>query len=134
MAQPPIAIPAIPSRSIPQGYHSDGRLADLPPLPPEEAEDAPPDSSEPRPSPQTKKSRQTQPKPAADSGTTQAGYTAPRFPASLPTVFLSTPSVGLQFLIPLKPLSLRLPFNRKLEIEIFGRVVRNPEPIGKAGE
>ena len=52
----------------------------------------------------------------------------------MPALFLPTPSVGLQFLIPLKPLSVRLPFNRRLEIEIFGRVVRNPEPIGKFGE
>ena len=134
MAGPPIAIPTIPSRSIPQGFHSDGRPADLPPLPPEEAGDAPDESSEARPSPQTRKSQQPKPKPAADSGTTKAEYTLPRFPASLPGLFLSTPSVGLQFLIPLKPLSLRLPFNRRLEIEIFGRVVRNPEPVGKVDE
>jgi hypothetical protein len=134
IAHPPIAIPAIPSRSIPQGFHSDGRPADLPPLPPEEAEDAPDESSEARPSPQTRKSQQAKPKPAADSRTTKAEYAAHRFPASMPAVFLSTPSVGVQFLIPLKPLSLRLPFNRKLEIEIFGRVVRNPEPVGQSDE
>jgi hypothetical protein len=138
MAGPPVAIPALPSRSIPQGFHSDGRPADLPPLPPEEAEDAPDGSSEAQPSPQTRKSQRSQPqskpKPAADSGTTKAGYAAPTFPATLPGVFLSTPSVGLQFLIPLKPLSLRLPFNRKLELEIFGRVVRNPEPVARLSE
>ena len=40
-----------------------------------------------------------------------------------PSVFLPGASVGFQFLLPLKPLSLRLPFNQRLEIEIFGRVV-----------
>ena len=43
-------------------------------------------------------------------------------------MFQSGPSVGLQFLLPIKPVSFRLPFNRRLEIEIYGRVVRNPEP------
>jgi hypothetical protein len=60
-------------------------------------------------------------------------YQAPRFPA-IPTLFQPMPSIGLQFLVPLKVLSLQLPFNRRLEIEIFGRVVRNTEPRETAGE
>jgi hypothetical protein len=108
-------------------------MADLPPLPPEESEDSASDSNstEPRPSPQHKKPQQ--PKPSADSGTSKVGYTVPKLP-SIPSLFMPTPSVGLQFLIPLKPFSLKLPFNRKLEIEILGRVVRNPEGNGQSGE
>jgi hypothetical protein len=40
--------------------------------------------------------------------------------------------VGLQFLLPIQPVSLKLPFNRRLEIEIYGRVVRNTEPAASA--
>ena len=57
-------MPPVPSRSIPQGYHMDGRAADLPPLPAEEDDDADSsESAEPRPSPQTRKSRQPEPAP-----------------------------------------------------------------------
>jgi hypothetical protein len=54
----------------------------------------------------------------------------------IPSIFQSTQSqsVGLQFLLPIKPVSLRLPFNRRLEIEIFGRVVPNPEPARSSAE
>ena len=58
VSPPRLAIPAIPSRSLPQGVHADGTPAELPPLPDEEKADpspSPGDSSEPRPSPQTKK-------------------------------------------------------------------------------
>jgi hypothetical protein len=41
----------------------------------------------------------------------------------LPSLFLPGSSVGFQFLLPISPLSFRLPFNQRLEIEIFGRVV-----------
>jgi len=126
-----MAIPALPSRSIPQGVHADGTPADLPPLPPDEVEEAPAESSQARPSPQTKKPQQ--PKPAADSGMNKAEYNAPRFPA-IPSLFLPAPAIGLQFLIPLKPFSLQLPFNRKLEIEVLGRVVRDTRPTGKSEE
>ena len=43
-------------------------------------------------------------------------------------MFQSGPAVGLQFLLPIKPVSLKLPFNRRLELEIYGRVVHNPAP------
>ena len=47
----------------------------------------------------------------------------------LPSLFMPSPSVGLQFLLPLKPLSLRLPFGQRMEIEIYGKVV--PDQSGK---
>ena len=49
------AVPIVPSRSFPQGVHADGKPADLPKLPDDEADDTSSDSSEPMPSPQTKK-------------------------------------------------------------------------------
>ena len=58
VSPPRLVIPAIPSRSLPQGVHADGTPAELPPLPDDEKADpspSPGDSSEPRPSPQTKK-------------------------------------------------------------------------------
>jgi hypothetical protein len=126
----PMPVPAIPSRSLPQGVHADGRPAELPPLPADETEDdmSESDSAEPRPSPQTKKPQQ--PKPPADSGTSKTTYSqAKSTTVFLPSLFLPTPSIGFQFLLPLKPLSLRLPFGQRLEIEIYGRVV--PDPQGR---
>ena len=70
-AEMPMApMPPVPSRSIPQGYHIDGRAADLPPLPPEENDDDDDasESAEPRPSPQTRKSRQPEPAPEMKPG------------------------------------------------------------------
>ncbi|MFI5457025.1 MAG: hypothetical protein ACHRXM_16390 [Isosphaerales bacterium] len=124
----PMPAPSAPSRTIPQGYHADGTPADLPPLPADEtdADSSESDSSEPMPSPQTKKPQQ--PKPAADSGANKAAFAPPRSPAVfLPSVFLARPSVGFQFLLPLSPLSLKLPFNQRLEIEIYGRMVPDGE-------
>ncbi len=125
----PTAVPVPPSRSIPQGAHPDGTPAELPPLPADETETPhPSDSAEPTPSPQIKKSQQPA-RPAADAQMKKTGYlTTPRLSAA-PALFLTTPNVGLQFLVPLKPFSFQLPFNRRLEIEIFGRVVPNPAPI-----
>ena len=125
----PTAVPVPPSRSIPQGSHPDGRPADLPPLPAEEIE-APhaSDSADPTPSPQIKKPQQPA-HPASDSQMKKTGYlTSPTGPV-IPSVFAATPNIGLQFLVPIKPISFQLPFNRRLEIEIFGRVVPNPKPI-----
>lgn len=136
---PAATMPPMPDRSTPQGYHADGKVAELPPLPPDEADDdAADESAETRPSPQTKKPRQpdavkaAKPQPAADAAMKKAQFTAPSgFPA-IPTLFQPMPTVGLQFLLPIKPVSFKLPFNRRLEIEIFGRVVRAPEPAGEA--
>ena len=66
-------MPAVPSRSIPEGIHVDGSKAKLPPLPDDEMDDdsAESESAEPRPSPQTKKPRKAEPTPA-DEGTTKA--------------------------------------------------------------
>ena len=136
----PMAIPTPPSRSIPQGVHADGRPAELPQLPADEAEDSSSseaESAEPRPSPQSKKTPQPRPqaKPTADSQMNRTGYNTTSKIPSMPSVFmLPVPNVGLQFLVPVKAVSLRLPFNRKLEIEVFGRVVRNPEPEARSAE
>jgi hypothetical protein len=123
--RPSLPAPVVPSRSIPQGIHADGTPADLPPLPPDEAEEPDSQSAEPMASPQTKKT--PKPRPHADPGAGKAEYTPPR-PIPLPSLFMPAPAIGLQFLLPLKPLSFKLPFNRKLDIEIYGRVVPDPQP------
>jgi hypothetical protein len=118
--------PPAPSRSFPQGIHTDGSKAKLPPLPDDEMcdESSESESAEPLPSPQTKKPRKPKPEPASDTGTTKASFTQPKSSTVfLPSLFLPGASVGFQFLLPIKPLSLRLPFNQRLEIEIFGRVL-----------
>jgi hypothetical protein len=125
--------PAPPSRSFPQGIHTDGSKTKLPPLPDDEMDDesSESESAEPLPSPQTKKPRKPKPEPASDTGTTKAGFTQPKSSTVfLPSVFLPGASVGFQFLLPIKPLSLRLPFNQRLKIEIFGRVVPDTRVTG----
>jgi hypothetical protein len=127
-AKVPMPAPPAPSRSMPQGYHADGTPANLPPLPEGEndADCSDSGSSEPKPSPQTKKPQPA--KPATDPGASKAAFTPPRSSTVfLPSVFLARPSVGFQFLLPLSPLSLKLPFNQRLEIEIYGRLVPNTE-------
>jgi hypothetical protein len=128
--KPPASFPALPSRSIPQGIHADGTPAELPPLPADDTDDSPSsESDEPRPSPQIKKPLPSPSSPVPDSQMKRTGYNTTSLLPSMPTVFLAAnPTVGLQFLMPIKAVSLRLPFNRKLEIEIFGRIIRNPEP------
>jgi hypothetical protein len=125
----PMPSPNIPSRSIPHGVHADGTPAELPPLPADETEtdSSASESSEPMPSPQTKKPGQTTPKPATDSGASKAEFAQPKSPTMfLPSLFLPSRSVGFQFLLPIKPLSFKLPFNQRIEIEIFGRIVPDP--------
>jgi hypothetical protein len=129
---PAMPVPAVPSRTMPQGVHGDGTLSNLPPLP-DEVEQSTSESAEPMASPQTKKPQQA--KPATDSGASKAGYVPGKVaPFSIPSLFLpSVPSspAGLQFLLPIKPFSLKLPFHQRLEIEIFGRLVPDIEPIPK---
>ncbi len=122
--------PPAPSRTFPQGIHTDGSKAALPPLPEDEKDDesADSESAEPRPSPQTKKPRKPEPepkaKPEADESANKVSFTKPISPnVLLPNLFLPGASNGFQFLLPIRPLSLKLPFNQRLEIEIFGRVV-----------
>jgi hypothetical protein len=139
--EPPM--PPVPSRSIPQGYHADGKAAELPPLPPDEADDNDADdsseSAEPRPSPQMKSPRHpgatspAEPRPSADTAMRKTQFTIPNIPA-IPSVFQAAPTVGLQFLLPIKPIWFKLPFNRRLEIEIYGRVVRAPEPARSSAD
>ena len=96
-AAPAAAMPPMPSRSIPQGYHSDGKAADLPPLPPDEADhDEADDSAEPRPSPQTKAPRQQPaevtcgqaPAHPPTPRCSKAQFTIPNLP-TIPTLFQS---------------------------------------------
>jgi hypothetical protein len=134
-ATPMMPQPAVPSRTIPEGVHKDGTISNLPPLP-DEIEQSTSESSEPMASPQTKKNQQA--KPAADPAATKASF-APHIPRpfSIPSLFMpsvpSTPA-GLQFLLPIKPFSIRLPFKQRLEIEIFGRLVPDTEPSEKADQ
>ncbi len=94
------------------------------------------ESAEPRPSPQTKKPAAAQAQARAcraDSQMKRTGYNATSMLPAMPSVFLAAnPTVGFQFLMPIKAVSFKLPFNRRLEIEVFGRVVRNPEPAERA--
>jgi hypothetical protein len=122
-AKPPLPMPAAPARSLPQGYHSDGTKAVLPPLPTDEMDDEDSsESSEPLASPQTKKPQK--PKPPADAGTTKTAFPGTKASsADGLAAFFANPFDGLQFLMPLKPLSLKLPFNQTLELELRGRVV-----------
>jgi hypothetical protein len=130
---PPVSVPTptMPSRSTPQGVNADGTPADLPPLPDDEMETDSPssDSSDPMPSPQTKKVPHSKPKPATDSGTNKAEFTLPKAASMfLPSLFMPSPSVGFQFMLPIKPLSLKLPFGQRLEVDVIGRIV--PEADG----
>ena len=130
IAKIPMPTPPAPSRSFPQGYHSDGTPAVLPPLPADESDSdwTSSDSSEPLPSPQTKKPQLQKPAPAVDSAANKAAFTLPKAATVfLPSIFMPTRSVGFQFLLPIKPLSLRLPFNQRLEVEIFGKIVPDGE-------
>ncbi len=140
---PRLAIPAIPSRSLPQGVHADGTPAELPPLPDEGKADpspSPGDSSEPRPSPQSKKpQRDTAPaanptsKPSA-SADIRATKTAFELAKGLfkPNTLPQFTFPNLQFMMPLKPFAMKLPFNQKLELELIGRVVPDSETASPA--
>jgi hypothetical protein len=131
LPQIPVPTPIMPSRSIPQGVRADGTPADLPPLPDDETESDSfsSESSEPMASPQTKKILpQPKAKPATDSGTNKAEFTLPKAASMfLPSLFMPSSSTGFQFLLPIKPLSLKLPFGQKLEVEVIGRVVADSE-------
>ena len=129
---PGLPTPPLPSRSLPQGYNADGSPTDLPPLPDDEkTEPSASDSAETRPSPQTKKipsAPRSEPSPSgapaapADSRASKAGFVLPRGllkQPALPPAMLP----GLQFMMPLRPLAMKLPFGQKLEIELIGRVM-----------
>ncbi|MGC8644513.1 MAG: hypothetical protein ACP5XB_32010, partial [Isosphaeraceae bacterium] len=124
--------PALPSRSLPQGFHADGTPAALPPLPEDDkVAPSPDESAEPRPSPQKHKAPSSKPpvvKPAtpSDSKTTKATFLLPG------SLFKQTaiPAIGIpnvQFMMPLKPFEIRLPFNQKLQLDLIGRVVADDQ-------
>jgi hypothetical protein len=134
---PSLPTPALPSRSLPQGVNADGTPATLPPLPSEEKVDVDSSNSsaEPRPSLQSKKSAKSsapegkptaKPSASLDSKTSKAAFTLPKglFKQSgLPQLTLP----NLQFVMPLQPFALKLPFNQKLELELIGRVVADTD-------
>ncbi len=128
ISPPRLAIPAIPSRTLPQGVHVDGTPAELPPLPADEREEpSPSDPSQPRPSPQTKKPAQSaapaaKPSASVDSSSVRTAFELARGlfkPNALPQFTFP----NMQFVMPLKPFALKLPFNQRLELELIGRVV-----------
>jgi hypothetical protein len=134
----PLPVPVIPSRTLPQGVHADGSPAELPPLPDDEkASPAPGDSSEPRPSPQTRKQKSEPAAPAKPAATVDSKAARAAFDL---TKGLFKPGLvpqfgvpGLQFVMPLKPFALKLPFNQKLELELIGKVVPDFEPTSQGG-
>jgi hypothetical protein len=67
------------------------------------------------------------PKPATDFGANKVEFTLPKLPGLPGWLSGVAPMSGLQFVMPIKPLSIKLPFNQKLEIEIMGKVVADPE-------
>jgi hypothetical protein len=78
------------------------------------------------PSPQTKKT--PVPKPAADSGTAKAEFSLPKAATMfMPSFTLPTGPNGFQFLLPIKPLAIKLPFGQRLEFELFGKIVPESE-------
>jgi hypothetical protein len=132
--------PTPPSRTIPQGIHTDGTPAELPPLPEEEKPSAggsESESSQPLPSPQTKKripprnaeASQDSKSPASASADSRAARAAYVWAAPLlrPNALSSFGFSGLQFVMPLKPFSLKLPLSQKLELELIGRIVPDSE-------
>ena len=130
-----LPIPALPSRSLPQGIHADGTPAELPPLPDDDkAEPSANDSAEPRPSPQKPRAqpaRRPAAKPASptDGKATKASFTLPRAVQAGRAAAVRVPN--LQFMMPLKPFALKLPFNQKLELELIGRVVADTEATSR---
>jgi hypothetical protein len=134
---PKLAIPAIPSRSLPQGVHLDGTPAELPPLPDDEkADTSAGDSSEPRPSPQSKKPQPgtapaAKPSASADNNAARTAFELAKGlfkPNTLPQFAFP----NLQFVMPLKPFAMKLPFSQKLELELIGRVVPDTEAASEA--
>lgn len=160
------ALPELPGRTLPQPVHPDGTPAPLPTVPEDEAPAAAADeSSEPLPSPQTRKkgeprdeepaeapkpepkkaeAKETEaPKPEAPKTEAQAIKASFAIPALkkiqgldslnglVSAGLLGSPFQGAQFLVPLKPLAVKLPFNQKLEFELVGRVVTDTEAIGQ---
>ncbi|WP_165073643.1 hypothetical protein [Paludisphaera rhizosphaerae] len=145
-----VKLPELPGRTLPQGVHPDGTPAALPTLPEdEEPVDAADESDETRATPQSRKkpSPQMQPsaspaesEPKSDAKALKSSFSLPAL-KSLPNFpplnslvnsgVFPIPFHGAQFLVPLKPLALKLPFNQKLEFELVGRVVTDPEAAGR---
>lgn len=145
-----VKLPELPGRTLPQGVHPDGTPAALPALPEdEEPAEAADQSDETRATPQSRKKASPQMRPATPSSETGSKTDAKALKSSFSLPALKTlpnipplnslvnsglfpiPFHGAQFLVPLKPLALKLPFNQKLEFELVGRVVTDPEAAGR---
>ena len=139
----PLPSPSLPSRSLPQGVNADGSPAALPPLPDDAAADpAPGDSTEPRPSPQSRKQakpatpeEKPAPKPStsSDSKASKAAFTLPKGLFKQP-LFPQLAFPNLQFMMPLRPFDMKLPFNQKLELELIGRVVADTDDASSSSD
>lgn len=167
-------IPTLPSRTLPQGVHADGRPATLPPLPEDAEADLPApagDESQPLPSPQSRRKPTPAPEPVAPAAQPPAAdepkekpeadepaETPKETPAArrktldpdagtasfvLPAAFsaitslssmrsaktaFTAPLQGAHFLVPLRPLSIKLPLEQKIEFELVGRIVADDRP------
>ncbi len=131
----PLPAPATPSRSMPEGVDAEGNPAALPRLPEDDEPDVDAsESSEPMPSPQTKKPKSPARVPASDTAAKRTGFVPPPVNLVGPLLNSLLSPVRFQFLIPLKPISLRLPFNQRLEFEIVGRVVGDSPILGAAAD
>lgn len=124
---PIVAMPALPSRSLPDAVGTDGKPFPLPPLPPEPAiEVASDESSEARPSPQAprvaaKASNETVPRDRDDEAARAEYKLGPN------GLFVKMEKVAVQ---PLKPNIFRIPIGANLAIEIRTSVVANPAKEG----
>jgi hypothetical protein len=149
------ALPKLPERTLPQPIHPDGTPAPMPTVPEDEAHaaEAAADSAETRPTPQSR--RKTEPKdavpetpetpepneaeaPKVEPGLIKSSFALPALEkiAGLDSLsglisanLFGGPFQSVQILVPLKPLALKLPFNRRLEFELIGRVVADPEVV-----
>lgn len=144
-------LPALPGRTLPQGLHPDGTPAAHPVTPEEEepAAAAEDDSDEAHATPQSRKkpSPQTRPsapptgaEPKSDSKASKSSFILPALKAlpNFPPLnslaasgIFPMPFHGAQFLVPLKPLAMKLPFHQKLEFELIGRIVADPESTAR---
>ncbi|APW63170.1 hypothetical protein [Paludisphaera borealis] len=148
------AIPSLPSRTLPQGLNVDGTPSVLPPLPDEAKADEKADDSksdEPLASPQSKRKvtpsaesptplprlpvpaeapvpAPTEPKAKkVDHKAAKTSFSFPQLSQFRASSLFPLPLPGAQFLLPLKAFGLKLPFNQKLEFELIGRIVPDPD-------
>jgi len=138
-----LGFPAMPSRTLPQGFHADGTPADLPPLPEDENPGTTTSSSSLMPSPQTRHQDSTStstsgpqgrevpatpaqapsPPPPSDTATSRTSLGSKANAGLKVSRLLPLSISGFQFTLTVKPLTLKLPLGQTLEIDVVGRVV-----------